>query len=163
MTNDQDRSVVSVDEKRPAKRSDRNRKRRKRNGKQAQKTPTAGASQNPQKEKKRKPGKAVSSIVVPRIQEPVPECALCGKPIEAIAQAIRGPEPDMFNHFDCVLRKLAEEEHVLPSQKISYIGKGSFAVVETDTEGKFIIIKRIPYENPETFASMKRFVEEQKR
>jgi hypothetical protein len=114
-------------------------------------------------QKKQKPERQSAPIVVPRVQEPVPVCTICNKPIEAIAQAICGPEPHSFSHFDCVLRKIADEEHLQPHQKVSYIGRGTFAVIETDSEGKFVIIKRIPYETPETFANMKRYVEEQKR
>jgi hypothetical protein len=114
-------------------------------------------------QKKQRPEHKHPQIVVPRVQEPVPVCAICNKPIEAIAQAICGPEPNSFNHFDCVLRKIADDEHLQPHQKVSYIGRGTFAVIETDSEGKFVIIKRIPYESPETFAGMKRYVEEQKR
>lgn len=148
--------------RRSTKKNDNKRRRRRQQSKQGQKQASNANGQAP-KDKKRRPVKNYPAIVVPRIKEPVPTCAICGKPIEAIAQAICGPEPDQFNHFDCVLRKIAEDERLLPKQKVSYIGKGVFAVVETDEEGKFVFVKRIPYETPETFTAMKRYVEEQKK
>lgn len=136
-----------------------NRRKRRRQGKPARQ----GAAKAQEAPPKRKPEKNRPPIIVPMVQEPIPTCALCGKPIDAITQAICGPEAGTFNHFDCVLRKIAEDEHLLPTQKVSYIGRGVFAIVETDAEGHFVFVKRIPFESPETFQSMKRFVEEHKR
>lgn len=152
---------------RSAKRNENRRKRRRQN-KQAPKGLKAEVAaqhkaEQVQIERKKRIEKQMAPIVVPRVQEPVPTCAICGKPIDAIAQAICGPEPDAFNHFDCVLRKIADDERILPTQKVSYIGKGVFAIVETDAEGHFVFVKRIPYESPEVFQSMKRFVEDHKR
>lgn len=161
MTNGQDTAVAGNSKKKSTKKNDNKRRRRRQQSKQGMKS--AGPNGLQQKVQTRKPKKNFPAIVVPTIKEPVPECAICGKPIEAIAQAICGPEPDAFNHFDCVLRKIEEDEHILPKQKVSYIGKGVFAIIETNEEGKFVIIKRIPFESSETFTAMKRFVEEQKR
>lgn len=152
---------------RSAKKGESKRKRR-RQGKHGQKSlrpEHAAAKQAEQQalERKRRNEKNRPPIIVPMVQEPIPTCAICGKPIDAIAQAICGPEPDAFNHFDCVLRKIADDEHILPHQKVSYIGRGVFAIVETDSEGHFVFVKRIPYESAETFQSMKRFVEDHKR
>lgn len=144
---------------RSSKRNENRRKRRRQQGKQAR----VAAVKPQEAPPKRKSEKNRPPIIVPMVQEPVPECALCGKPIDAIAQAICGPGEGIFNHFDCVLRKIAEDERLLPTQKVSYIGRGVFAIVETDEQGHFVFVKRIPYESPETFQSMKRFVEEHKR
>ncbi len=103
------------------------------------------------------------SVYVPRLQEPLPVCAICGRPIENIASAVSGPLPETYNHFDCVLAKIAEEEHVQPPCKVSYIGRGTFAVIEMQKDGSFVIQKRIVYESAETFSAMKRFVEENKK
>ncbi|MCK9286579.1 MAG: hypothetical protein PHU24_06775 [Sphaerochaetaceae bacterium] len=111
----------------------------------------------------KKTGEDEPQIIVPRIHEPTPTCALCGKPIDSIAQSIGGPEPETFNHFDCVLRKIADEEHVVPPQKVSYIGRGTFAVIEMKDDKTFSIVKRIPYESPDTFSFMKKYVESKKR
>jgi len=141
-------------------------KKRRRRNKQKRKT----SSKNPQQEsmqggkKKRRPPSSLQfPIKVPQVQEPVPLCALCEKPIQAISQAISGPTPGEFSHFDCVLRKIADEENLLPHQKISYIGRGTFAIVDKDEEGNMVFVKQIVYENPETFNAMKKFVNEHKR
>lgn len=144
---------------RPGKRNE-NRRKRRRQGKQAQ---GASTPKKPDAPGRRKSEKNRTPIIVPMVQEPAPTCAICGKPIEGIAQAICGPEPEQYNHFDCVLRKIADDEHVLPDQKVSYIGRGVFAIIEKDEEGHFVFVKRIPFESPEMFQSMKRYVEEQKR
>ncbi len=114
--------------------------------------------------KKRRPVSSLQHpIKVPRVHEPLPTCVICGKPIQAISQSISGPNPGELNHFDCVIRKIADEEKVLPHQKISYIGRGTFAIVDKDDEGKMVFVKQIVFETPETFNAMKKFVEEHKR
>lgn len=110
-----------------------------------------------------KPVKEEPLIIIPKVAEPTPSCALCGKPIESIAQSIGGPQPETFSHFDCVLRKIADDEHLLPTQKVSYIGRGTFAIIEVHEDKTFTIIKRIIYESPETFSFMKKYVEGRKR
>jgi len=105
---------------------------------------------------------ASSNICPKDINEPNPPCVICGKPIDSISQSIGGPQPETFSHFDCVLRKIADDEHILPTQKVSYIGRGTFAIIEVQSDGKFTILKRIPYENPETYSFMKKYVENQK-
>lgn len=155
--NDGQESVAG--KKRPSKKNENKRRRRRQ---QAKQNPKQGSAPAP-KEKKKRATRNFPPIVVPKVKEPVPTCAICGKPIEGIAQAICGPEPEMYNHFDCVLRKIADDEHILPKQKVSYIGRGVFAIVDTDEDGKFVFVKRIPFESPENYASMKRFVEEQKQ
>ncbi|MDC7248233.1 MAG: hypothetical protein PQJ35_07835 [Sphaerochaetaceae bacterium] len=119
--------------------------------------------QSGRKKRKRPPSSLQHPIIVPQVQEPVPLCALCGKPVQAISQAISGPGEGQFSHFDCVLRKIADEEKILPHQKVSYIGRGTFAVVDKDDEGNMVFVKQIVYETPETFSAMKKFVEEHKR
>ena len=162
MENDHDTKGKEMPHGRPPKK-DGNRRKRRRQGKPGQKA--AKNEQNPvqQAEHKRKSERNRELVIVPMVHEPVPTCALCGKPIDAIAQAICGPEPETFNHFDCVLRKIADDEHVKPHQKVSYIGRGVFAIVETDEQGRFVFVKRIPFESPEIFQSMKRYVEDHKK
>ncbi|MDY4611043.1 MAG: hypothetical protein SPD11_10565 [Sphaerochaetaceae bacterium] len=103
------------------------------------------------------------SVYVPHLQEPLPVCAICGRPIENIASAVSGPQPETYSHFDCVLEKITADEHVQAPCKVSYIGRGTFAVIEMQKDGSFVIQKRIVYESAETFSAMKRFVEENKK
>lgn len=124
-------------------------------------------SQGRQQQKPQKPQKPPmkftidSSVYVPKVQEPLVECAICHKPIENIIQAISEPEGG-YSHFDCVLSKIASEHTLGPKQKVSYLGKGVFGIIETE-EGKFTIIERINYETSEAFSGVKSFVESQKK
>ncbi len=141
------------------------RKRRKRNKQQQLKKPAknVGNEKSVVHQKKRPPMSPVPTIKVPKVHEPLPNCSICGKPIQAISQAISGPTKDDINHFDCVLRKIEEDEKVVAPKKVSYIGKGTFAIIDTDSEGKLMFTKKIVFESPEHFDIYKKFVEEQKR
>lgn len=123
---------------------------------------------NQQRRKRRKPRseaslsrKKKSNLYVPMIKEPKPLCTICNTDIENIAEAIREPGEGGYSHFDCVIQKLTEQEKLAPQQKISYMGRGTFAVVVKE-EGKFVTVKTIQYESPEDFLAMKMFVEESK-
>lgn len=107
------------------------------------------------KYKSRKPSKQFEPII----------CAVCGKPIDGISQAIGGPGEQEVSHFECILNSIAEEEQLSPGQKISYIGNGTFAVLEYEKKnfsGKFSIVKRIQIESKETTDRIKRVVDERK-
>lgn len=92
-----------------------------------------------------------------KVSEPYPDCAYCGKKIDSIASAFKSADGG-YVHFDCVLEALAETEHPTDKQKISYLGSGIFGVVEMNEEGKFVIVKRIPFETAESYKSMKEYV-----
>jgi hypothetical protein len=93
-----------------------------------------------------------------QIKEPLPVCPLCGQAIPNIAEAITGPDGS-YCHFDCVVTQLKEQEKPKENQMISYIGSGSFALVEKGSDGKYTIVKRIEYEKREAFDAMKKYVE----
>ncbi len=97
-------------------------------------------------------------LAVPQIREPKPVCAICGQPIELIAEAISEPDGG-YSHFDCVIEKLKVQEHVTDDEKLSYIGHGNFAVFAKDKDGQLVIRTRIPYESKESYDGMKKFVE----
>jgi len=90
------------------------------------------------------------------------ECPLCGKVIENIASALIYPEGG-FCHFDCVLEKIAKDERLTDKQKVSYIGRGTFAVVEENEENGFTFAKKIIWETPENLDTMKKYVEATKK
>lgn len=69
------------------------------------------------------------------------ECPMCHKPVTDLAGALADRETGVPVHFDCVLEKIRQSEHLLPDQKISYIGQGRFGV--------------ITYENPHDIRSFK--------
>ncbi len=101
-----------------------------------------------------------------RSKLPAVICSLCEKPIDSVSQAIGGPQPDQFSHFDCVLRKISEEETLAPGQKVSYIGHGEFAVIEykkKNYSGGFEIIRRISYEEEKVRSEVKKMVASRKR
>lgn len=120
---------------------------------------------NPRRRRKKRPRVAQQqqrSEPLKRLKEPMPDCLLCGKPIESIAQALGGEVEGTFAHFDCVLEKIRSEEELQAGQTLSYIGKGTFAILEPSEEQGFTIVKRIVYESPESNAYVKQFVEEAK-
>jgi len=160
MANPQEKAPQNNSQHHVGKKNDSHRKHRK-GGKQPQQGKTNTKVEESVQEVR--PVKSEIPVIVPRVHEPNPLCSICGKNIESIAQSIGGPEPETFSHFDCVLRKIADDEKILPNQKVSYIGRGVFAVIELQSEGKFTIVKRINYENPETYAFMKKYVESRKK
>ncbi|MCH3916379.1 MAG: hypothetical protein LKE40_02650 [Spirochaetia bacterium] len=103
------------------------------------------------------PDTPIKSVVEPR-----PDCLLCGKTIENIAEAVSAGE-NGFYHFDCIMDKIKEEEHLGADEKLSYIGEGNFGIFTTDAEGKLILQKKINVESPETYQQMKQYVENQKQ
>ena len=113
---------------------------------------------------KEQPKKHMSFDVpdVPQINEPMPVCSLCGKPIETIADSFCEPDGS-YSHFDCVLDKIRKQERVSEEETVSYIGHGNFAVFYKNEEGKFVIKTRIPYESKESYDAMKQFVEGSKQ
>jgi len=101
-------------------------------------------------------------LPVKRVVEPQEVCKLCNEVIDVIASALTHPDGG-YCHFDCVLKKIAEDEHVTQAQKVSYIGRGTFAVIEQHEDGTFTIIKRIVWESGEAFDAMKKYVEAKKQ
>lgn len=97
-------------------------------------------------------------LPVKRVSEPLENCKICGEVIDVIASALTHPEGG-FCHFDCVLNQIASEQPLAENQKVSYIGRGTFAVVETKEDGTFTFLRRVVWENAETFEQMKKFVE----
>ena len=85
-------------------------------------------------------------------------CAICNEPIDSIASAIAGKDGG-YVHFDCVLESIKKEEELRDNQSISYIGSGNFAICEKGEDGRFSIIKRIPYESEEQHHKLVDFVE----
>ena len=96
------------------------------------------------------------------LEEPLLDCPLCGKVIENIASALTHPEGG-FCHFDCVLEKITKDERISEGQKVSYIGRGTFAVVEANTEDGLSFARKIIWETPEAFDTMKKYVEANKK
>lgn len=105
---------------------------------------------------------AMEEQQVPQVEEPMPPCAICGKPVELISEAISEPNGG-YSHFDCVISRIKEQERVTEDETVSYIGHGNFAVFRKDEEGRYVIRTRVPYESKENYDAMKKFVEGSKK
>ncbi|TFG83873.1 MAG: hypothetical protein E4H20_04515 [Spirochaetales bacterium] len=76
------------------------------------------------------------------------ECSICGKQIFDLSSAMSGREGSAPVHFDCALTQASEGERLEPNEKITYIGRGAFAVVEFRDRSmtSFIVKRRIQWE-----------------
>ncbi|MCL2793230.1 MAG: hypothetical protein FWD87_09075 [Spirochaetaceae bacterium] len=82
------------------------------------------------------------------------KCAICSQDIQDLSSAIALPD-DMGNpaHFDCVLKKIKENETLGEKQQLVYLGSGSFGIVEnvssSNQSPNYKIIKKIDFEERE--------------
>jgi hypothetical protein len=82
-----------------------------------------------------------------------PDCPICGKPVRDLPSALTHKITRKPAHFDCIMRELSDSNEVAPQERICYLGGGSFGILEFKPPGgpiKFVIRKRIPYEEKET-------------
>jgi len=80
----------------------------------------------------------------------VPKCPYCGQNVRDVLTAIETIEDESPVHFDCVLKKIAEEEKLEPKEKVCYLGNGTFGVIQfknSSDPSKFVIKKRIQIED----------------
>ncbi len=85
-----------------------------------------------------------------KISKAVYKCDICGKDIKEISSAIASPETQNPVHFDCIIQKLKDENTLENTDRIVYLGAGSFGIVrqEKNKPAKdFTIIKKIEFEN----------------
>lgn len=80
-------------------------------------------------------------------EEQVKNCPYCEKPVKYLNTAITVPGLDYPVHFDCVLKKIEDEEQLSEDEKVSYLGKGTFGIIRAtkDSPG-FFVRKRIQIE-----------------
>ena len=79
-------------------------------------------------------------------------CPKCGQPITDIASAIADKTSGQPLHFDCVLNQVKDSEPTGENEKVAYIGKGRFAVLQYENirdQRHFTIKKIIEWENHE--------------
>ena len=77
-------------------------------------------------------------------------CPLSGEPISDILTAIADPETGRPSNLESVLDKLRKTESLGPNERLAYIGRGEFGVVEEsgNAKDKTVTVKRrIVYEN----------------
>jgi hypothetical protein len=82
---------------------------------------------------------------------PAISCSVCEKNIRDLSSAIKEPESGKPAHFDCIIKKIAENEPVKEHEKIVYLGSGKFAVIESDNNQNknFKVLREIDYEEKE--------------
>ncbi len=164
MESESNKQIPANQPKRDSSNRKRDRKRKKR-GSKAKGAPEAGKKPKNTllpSQTKTPYRSSLPPLPARRVEEPLLECPLCGKVIEVIASALTHPSGG-FCHFDCVLAKIAQDERLSENQKVSYIGRGTFAVVESQAENSFTFVKKIVWETPESFDTMKKYVEANKR
>lgn len=84
------------------------------------------------------------------INRPKLMCEICNQPIQDEASAIATPERGNPAHFDCILKKIKEEEKMNDKQQLVYLGSGSFGIIQIESSGSknnFKIIKKIEFED----------------
>ena len=84
------------------------------------------------------------------------KCGICQQDIQDLSTAIALPEPERLPaHFDCIIKRIKENENLGEKEQVVYLGSGSFGVVEnvSGNQGNqgpnFKIIKKIDFEDKE--------------
>jgi len=85
-------------------------------------------------------------------------CPICGNKILEISSAITDKTSGDPAHFECIMKKIAEEEEIGPDERVCYLGNGSFGIIQqrNTNQMKFFIRKRIQYEDKETVKEWRR-------
>ncbi|HPE90338.1 MAG TPA: hypothetical protein P5298_11285 [Spirochaetia bacterium] len=80
--------------------------------------------------------------------QPPVVCGICGKQIFDLSSALAGRDGGQPVHFDCALASVSEGERLEPSERVAYIGRGSFAVVEYRDKSMtaFTVKRRLQWE-----------------
>ncbi|RKX74372.1 MAG: hypothetical protein DRP60_10370 [Spirochaetes bacterium] len=93
-----------------------------------------------------------------RPDRPKPPCSICGEPIQDITSALSRPTDGTPVHFDCALQSVTDKLNPGEGEKVIYLGKGSFAVVEHEAYQKrsLKVSRRIDWENLEEISEWRR-------
>ncbi|HUX51683.1 MAG TPA: hypothetical protein VMW73_12870 [Spirochaetia bacterium] len=92
-----------------------------------------------------------------RMPDPPPKreygvCPICSLPMRDIHSAIAYPPSDQPAHFECVVSRIAEDEHLAPGERVVYLGHGSFGIVQDQSQqgkSRYVVRKRIQFEETE--------------
>jgi len=112
--------------------------------------PSGGRSRHRRRRKSHRP---------PVVPVDFPLCPICQKAVRELHAAITHRESGQPAHFDCVLQLLRESNELQDSEKICYLGKGSFGIVQFRANPgtpRFVIRKRIQYEEADGFPGWRR-------
>lgn len=69
------------------------------------------------------------------------DCPFCQKPVKYLSTAINVKGYSAPAHFDCVIKHIQDNYSLQPNQKISYLGKGVFGIIEAIKESPGFVIK----------------------
>ena len=86
----------------------------------------------------------------PKKEKVLYKCEICGKDIKDISTAIASVDNQNPVHFDCMLEKLKNENTLEKTDKVVYLGSGSFGIVRQEKNKpakEFSIIKKFEVEN----------------
>jgi hypothetical protein len=92
---------------------------------------------------------------------PVPDCPWCGKPIKDIATALTDKQTGLPVHFDCIIAKITEAEHLEKGDTVTYIGGGRFGIVRfhsSQDPKNFVIKKILEWEDKENRAEWRKTI-----
>ncbi len=80
--------------------------------------------------------------------QPAVVCSICDKQIFDLSSALAGRDGKGPIHFDCALAQAAVGENLEPAERVAYVGRGAFAVVEYRDKSMtaFTIKRRIQWE-----------------
>ncbi|MDR2783510.1 MAG: hypothetical protein LBB48_06695 [Treponema sp.] len=92
---------------------------------------------------------------------PTPNCSCCGKPIRDITAAVDDKTSGAPAHFDCIIKRLTETEHIEKGDAIAYIGGGRFGIIRFGGRREkpaFKILKIFEWENKDNRAEWRKNV-----
>lgn len=88
-----------------------------------------------------------------------PDCPICRQPVRELPSALTHKETGQPAHFDCIMKELRDSNELAPQERICYLGGGCFGILEfrqPGGPGKFVIRKRIQYEEKEAVQEWKK-------
>jgi hypothetical protein len=93
-----------------------------------------------------------------RPKRPTPPCIACGEDINDITSALADPRDGGPVHFECAIKAAEAELKPGEGEKVIYLGKGGFAVVESKSyqQRKLKIIRRMDWEKLDEVSSWRK-------
>jgi len=89
----------------------------------------------------------------PELAQDLPECPVCRKKLRELPTALTHKASGKPAHFDCIVKELRDSTELASQEKLCYLGGGAFGILEfrqAGGQGRFVIKKRIQYEEKET-------------
>ncbi len=100
---------------------------------------------------------AAGHVQFPEPPRVYPDCPVCQQQVRELPSALTHRATGQPAHFDCIMRELRDSNELLPQERICYLGGGTFGIIELRPgPGKFVIKRRIPYEEKEAVQEWKK-------